>query len=230
MLFRDEDEDEEVLPFADRTEAGRVLAARLPAYSGRSDVVVVGLARGGVAVAFGIAQALRAPLDVSVVRKLGTPRNRELAMGAVAAGGVRVLDVSMVRDLCLTEEDIQEAANAELEELWRREQLYRSDYPPVPVAGKTVILVDDGIATGSSTLAAIAALRRRNAARVVVATPVVAVSTYNTIRMEADDVVYVAEPAFFLAISQWYVDFTEVSDDDVRSLLAQASKFAPLAA
>lgn len=230
MLFREEDEDEEILPFENRAAAGCVLASKLSAFSGRGDVVVVGLARGGMSVAFAVAQMLHVPLDVFVVRKLGTPWNRELAMGAVAAGGVRVLDLSLIQDLRLTDEDIQKVADAELQELRRREQLYRSDHPPVLVAGKTVILVDDGIATGNSVLAAIRALRQQHVAHVVVATPVIAVPSYNAIRMEADDVVCVAEPVSFLAISQWYEDFHEVSDDDVCSLLEQANKLMSRAA
>jgi putative phosphoribosyl transferase len=230
MLFREEDEDEEMLPFQDRADAGRILASKLSAYSGRQDVVVVGLARGGVSVAFEVARSLHAPLDVFVVRKLGTPWNRELAMGAIATGGVRVLDLSMVKDLRLSDEDIRRVADTELQELRRREQIYGNHHPPVPMAGKTVILVDDGIATGSSILAAIAALRRQQAARVLVATPVIAVSSYNAARMEADEVVCVTEPGLFTAISRWYDDFSEVTDEDVRRLLQQANRLVPVAA
>lgn len=230
MLFPEEGEDEEILPFENRAEAGRVVASKLSAYSGRGDVVVIGIARGGMSVAFEVAQTLHVPLDVFEVRKLGTPWNKELAMGAVAPSGVRVLDLSLIQDLRLTEEDIQRVSDSELRELHRRAQFYRSNHPPVPLAGKTVILVDDGIATGNSVLAAIGALHQQPIARVVVATPVIAVSSYNSIRMEADDLVCVTEPGSFLAISQWYEDFNEVSDDDVRGLLEQANKSMPCAA
>jgi putative phosphoribosyl transferase len=230
MLFREEDEDEEMLPFQDRAEAGRILAGKLSAYADRSDVVVVGLIRGGVAVASEVARSLRAPLDVLVVRKLGVPWNEELAMGAIAASGVRVLDLSLVRELSLSDSFIQELADAELLELQRREQLYRGDRPPLSVAGKTVVLVDDGIATGCSILAGIGALRRQQAARVVVAIPVAPMSACNVLRMEADEVVCLAEPASFLAISQWYEDFGQISDGEVRTLLEQANKPMPSAA
>jgi predicted phosphoribosyltransferase len=223
MLFRDEDEDLEVLPFADRSEAGRVLASKLSAHVGRDDVIVLGLPRGGVPVAWEVACRLHAPLDVFVVSKLGTPWNRELAMGAVAERGVQVLDLSIVKALCLSDEDIQEVVAAARKELEYREELYRSGRPAAELAGKTVILVDDGIATGCSILAAIAAIRRRNAARVVVAVPVAPATGCAAIRMEADEVVSVSEPEMFLAVSQWYEDFTQISDEDVQRLLDGAA-------
>ncbi len=219
MLFREEDEDLELLPFVDRAEAGRVLASKLSAYSGRDDVIVLGLPRGGVPVAFVVAGALHVPLDVFVVSKLGTPWNRELAMGAVAEGGVQVLDLSIVEDLCVSEEDIQEMAAVAQKDQEYRGELYRGGRPPLELAGKTVILVDDGIATGCSILAAIAAIRRRKAARVVVAVPVAPASCCSAVRMEADQVVSVAEPEQFLAVSQWYEDFSQISDEDVQRLL-----------
>lgn len=231
MLFREEDdEDEETLPFEDRAEAGRILATKLSAYSGRDDVLVLGLPRGGVPVAFEVAQSLRVPLDVFVVRKLGTPWNRELGMGAIAPSGVQILDLSMVRELCVTDEAIREVAAEELQELERRERLYRSGRPPLSVAGRTVILVDDGIATGSSILAAIAALRRQQAARIVVAIPVAPAIACSAIRMEADELVSVAEPAMFFAVSQWYADFGQTTDDDVCALLWEANRSLPRAA
>ncbi len=223
MLFRDEDEDLEVLPFADRAEAGRVLASKLSAYAGRDDVIVLGLPRGGVPVAREVASTLRVPFDVFVVSKLGTPWNRELAMGAVAEGGVQVLDLSIVKALCVSDGDIQEAVAAARKELEWREELYRSSRRPVELAGKTVILVDDGIATGCSMLAAIAAIRRRNAARVVVAVPVAPASGCDAIRMEADEVIGVAEPEMFSAVSQWYEDFSQITDEDVQRLLESAA-------
>lgn len=219
MLFRDEDEDLEVLPFADRSEAGRVLASKLSAYAGRDDVVVLGLPRGGVPVAWEVASTLHVRLDLLVVSKLGTPWNRELAMGAVAESGVQVLDLSIVKALCVSDRDIQEVVSAARKELECHEESYRGGRPPVELAGKTVIVVDDGIATGCSILAAIATIRRRNARRVVVAVPVAPATGCSAIRMEADELVSVAEPAMFLAVSQWYEDFPQISDEDVQRLL-----------
>lgn len=230
MLFRDEDEDLEVLPFADRAEAGRVLAGKLSAYAGRDDVIVLALPRGGVPVAWEVASTLHLPLDVFVVSKLGTPWNRELAMGAIAERGVQVLDLSIVKALCLSDEDIQEVAAAARKELEYREELYRSGRLPLDLAGETVILVDDGIATGCSILAAIAAIRRQNAARVVVAVPVAPAFGCAAIRMEADELISVAEPETFLAVSQWYEDFTQISDEDVRRLVESATGSLPRAA
>jgi putative phosphoribosyl transferase len=230
MLFRDEDEDDELLPFANRAEAGRILGAKLVTYSGRDNVIVLGLPRGGVPVAFEVAQVLNAPLDVLVVRKLGTPWERELAMGAIATGGVQVLDLSTVKLLCVPSEAIEEVAATERKELERQERLYRGNRPQLSVAGKTVILVDDGIATGSCILAAIAAVRRRGAIRVVVAVPVAPATACSAIRMEADEVISVAEPEMFLAVSQWYDDFSQISDDEVRALVEGSSASMPRAA
>jgi putative phosphoribosyl transferase len=222
-LFRDEDEDLEVLPFADRSEAGRVLASKLSAYAGRDDVIVLGLPRGGVPVAWEVASTLHVPLDLLVVSKLGTPWNRELAMGAVAEGGVQILDLSIVEALCVSDRDIQEVVAAARKELEWREESYRGRCPPLELTGKTVIVVDDGIATGCSILAAIATIRRRNARRVVVAVPVAPPSGCSAIRMEADELVSVAEPAMFFAVSQWYEDFPQISDEDVQRLLESAA-------
>lgn len=230
MLFREEDEDLDGIPFADRTEAGRILAAKLSAYASRSDVITLGLPRGGVPVASAVAAALHVPLDIFVVNKLGVPWDQELAMGAVAEGGVQVLDLSMIEVLDISEEDMQRVIAAARKELEVRERLFRGARPAPELAGKTVILVDDGIATGCSILAAIAALRRRNAARVVVAVPVAPASGCSAIRMEADEVVSVEEPAMFLAVSQWYRDFTQVRDEDVQRLLKNAVNSVPHAA
>jgi putative phosphoribosyl transferase len=230
MLFREEDEDLEVLPFADRAEAGRILASKLSAYSGRNDVIVLGLPRGGVSVAFAVAGALRVPLDAFVVSKIGTPWDRELAMGALAEGGMQVLDLSIIKSLCVSEENIQEATATAREELETREGLYRGGRPTLALEGKVVILVDDGIATGCSILAAIAAVRRRSPARVVVAVPVAPTSDCSAIRMDADEVISVAEPEMFLAVSQWYQDFGQISDEDVRRLLEDAVGSMPRAA
>jgi len=223
MLFREEDEDLEVLPFVDRAQAGRLLAGKLSAYSRRNDVIVLGLPRGGVPVAIAVAAALRAPLDVFVVSKLGTPWNTELAMGAAAESGVQILDLSIVRELCVSEEEVREMTAAAQKEVECRQELYRGRRPPLELAGKTIILVDDGIATGCSILAAIAAVRRRKAARIVVAVPVAAASGCSAVRMEADEVVSVAEPELLLAVSQWYQDFSQVSDEDVQRLLRDAA-------
>jgi putative phosphoribosyl transferase len=230
MLFREEDEDLDMLPFVDRAEAGRVLASKLSAYSRRDDVIVLGLPRGGVPVASAVAGALHITLDVLVVSKLGTPWDRELAMGAIAEGGVQVLDLSIVKELSLWERDIQEVAAAARKELEYQQELYRGRRPPLDLAGKTVILVDDGIATGCSILAATAAVRRRKAARVVVAIPVAPASGCSAVRMEADEVISVAEPNLFLAVSQWYQDFSQISDDNVRSLLDRGAASMPRAA
>ena len=220
MLFREEDEDLEVLPFADRAEAGRMLAGKLAAYSGCQEVIVLGLPRGGVPVAAAVAGTLKVPLDVLIVTKLGTPWEQELAMGALAEGGVQVLDLSLVKLFAISERDIQEVAAAARKELESHIRSYRGGRPPLNLHGKTVILVDDGIATGCSVLAAIAAVRRKGAERVVVAVPVAPASGCSAIRMEADEVISVEEPEMFLAVSQWYRDFKQVSDEDVQRLLA----------
>jgi putative phosphoribosyl transferase len=230
MLFREEDEDLEILPFADRAEAGRVLASKLLAYCDRSDVIVLGLPRGGVPVASAVANALHVPLDVFVVSKLGTPWNRELAMGAVAEGGVQVLDLSIVKELCVSQEDVREVTAAARKELEYRQQLYRGGRPPLELAGEIVILVDDGIATGCSILAATAAIRRQKAARLVVAVPVAPASGCGAIRMEADELISVAQPELLLAVSRWYEDFSQVSDEEVQHLLESGAGSMPRAA
>jgi putative phosphoribosyl transferase len=213
--------------FLDRSEAGRVLAESLTAYTNRGDVIVLALPRGGVPVAAEVAKRLNVPLDVFVVRKLGLPGHPELAMGAIATGGVRVFNGDVVNSLRIPDEVIDSVSAEELGELQRREKAYHDDLPPPEVEGKTVILVDDGIATGSTMLAAIAALRQLNVARIVVATPVVPASTYNEIRRVADEVVAVMMPEDFLAVGQWYQDFSQTSDDEVRELLARAARRQP---
>lgn len=224
MLFRDENEDDELLPFCDRAEAGRILATKLSAYGGRNDVIVLGLPRGGVPVAFEVAHALRVPLDVFVVRKLGIPWHKELAMGAVASKGIKVLDLTLAQRLSVSDEEIEKTVAAERKELKRQERLYRGNRPALDLRGKTVILVDDGIATGASILAAIAALRRQKVGRIVVAIPVAPANACDAIRMEADELVCVAEPRMFFAVSQWYENFTQTTDEDVRALLTQAAR------
>ena len=230
MLFREEDEDLEALPFDDRDEAGRILAGKLSAYADRSDVIVLGLPRGGVPVASAVAGALHLPLEVLAVIKLGSPWGSELAMGALAEGRVHVLDLSLVQAMCVSKRDIDEVVAAAREELASHEQLYRGGRLPLEVEGKTVILVDDGIATGCSVLAAIAAVRCRGAACVVVAVPVAPASGCNAVRMEADEFISVAEPEMFVAVSQWYRDFSPVNDEEVCHLLGIPVGSTPRAA
>jgi predicted phosphoribosyltransferase len=210
--------------FRDRFDAGRHLAARLRHYAGRPDVVVLALPRGGVPVGYEVARALGASLDVFVVRKLGVPGHEELAMGAIASGGVRVLNKEVLRELPISDEDLDAVSAREQLELSRREEEYRGARPPADVRGKTVILVDDGLATGSTMRAAVAALRRLGPARIVVAVPVGARSTCAELAREADEAVCAEEPEPFHAVGLWYYDFAQTSDDEVRDLLAQAAE------
>ncbi|CPR04030.1 phosphoribosyltransferase [Mycobacterium bohemicum DSM 44277] len=205
--------------FRDRREAGRALAEELEAYRNRDDVLVFGLARGGVPVAREVAAALNAPLDVFLVRKLGVPGWSELAMGAVASGGALVMNDDVVSGLRVTDEQVREVIVAERAELSRRERAYRGDRPSADPRGKTVILVDDGIATGASMLAAVRAVRAAGAGSVVVAVPVGPRSTCRSLAREADDVVCASMPPGFEAVGQVYRDFHQVSDDEVRGLL-----------
>jgi len=207
--------------FRNRTDAGRQLAERLAAYADRPDVLVLALPRGGVPVGFEVARALGAPFDVFLVRKLGVPGYEELAMGAVATGGVRVLNDEIVRGLGILEREIDAVVARELQELARRERLYRGDRPPPDVAGRTVILVDDGLATGATMRAAIQALRQQHPARIVVAVPTASPDTCEALKAEADDVVCAMTPEPFLAVGHWYDDFTQTTDNEVRELLAR---------
>ncbi|MGN6525933.1 MAG: phosphoribosyltransferase [Burkholderiaceae bacterium] len=211
--------------FQDRADAGRALARLLERYAGRPDVVVLALPRGGVPVAFEVAAALRAPLDVLVVRKLGVPGHEEYAMGALAAG-VRVLDDALVRRLGLSPREVEAVVDAEQRELERRERLYRGEAPAPELAGRTVLVVDDGLATGSTMRAAVRAVRGRGPARVVVAVPVGAADTCAALRDEADEVACVASPEPFEAVGIWYEDFGQTGDDEVRALLARARRLA----
>jgi putative phosphoribosyl transferase len=208
--------------FRDRSDAGRQLAARLAHYVGRDDVLVLALPRGGVPVGYEVAEALGAPLDVFLVRKLGTPGHEELAMGAIASGGVRVLNDQVVRMLRPSEEVIARVEAAERRELERREREYRGGRPPLDVRGKTVILVDDGLATGSTMRAAVAALRRLGPNRIVVAVPVGAAETCEEFEGEADEAICAKEPDPFYAVGAWYDDFSQTSDAEVRDLLGRA--------
>jgi len=208
--------------FRDRAEAGRLLAAKLKAYAGCPDVLVLALPRGGVPVAFEVAQELRAPLDVFVVRKLGVPGHEEFAMGAIATGGVRVLNDDMVSALGIPKWVIDAVAAEEGRELHRRERLYRGNASAVEVRGRTVILIDDGLATGSTMRAAVTAARQLNPARVIVAVPVAAAKTCAEFRGIADEVVCAFIPDRFYAVGRWYADFSQTTDEEVRWLLEQA--------
>jgi len=210
--------------FRDRAEAGQQLAALLAAYAHRPDLLVLALPRGGVPVAYEVARALDAPLDVFLVRKLGVPGHEELAMGAIASGGVRVLNDDVVESLRIPLSIVDQVTEREQEELQRRERAYRGDRPPPDVRGRTVILVDDGLATGSTMRAAAAAVRRQQPARVVVAVPVAAASTCDALRTEVDEVACVLTPEPFYAVGIWYEDFSQTTDDEVRDLLARAQR------
>jgi putative phosphoribosyl transferase len=204
--------------FHDRTEAGRTLADLLREYAGRKDVLILALPRGGVPVAFEVAQALEAPLDIFVVRKLGLPSNEELAMGALASGNIRVLNDEVVQSFGISERTIEAVAEKEQVELERRERLYRGESGLPSIRGKTILLVDDGVATGSTMRAAVAAIRRQHPAQIVVAVPVAPPSTCDTLRTEADEVVCVATPEPFYAVGQWYRVFDQTTDRQVREL------------
>lgn len=210
--------------YRDRRQAGRALALQLAEYAEREDVVVLALPRGGVPVAFEVAQALHAPLDVFLVRKLGVPWHEELAMGAIASGGVRVLNDEVVRQLGIDAATIDAVAAREQAELHRREQAYRQGRPDLDLAGKTAIVVDDGLATGSTMRAAIVALRKLGPARVIVAVPVAAAETCRELRAIADAVVCTVTPYPFGGVGAWYEDFSQTEDDEVRLLLAQAGR------
>jgi putative phosphoribosyl transferase len=208
--------------FGDRRDAGRRLAERLTAYAGRDDVVVLGLARGGVPVALEVATALGAPLDVLVVRKLGVPGHEELAMGAIAPGGARVMNPDVVQLAAIAPQTVEAVAARELRELERREGAYRGARAALDLSAKCVLLVDDGIATGASMRAAVAAARAAGAGRVVVATPTASREAVAVLAAEADDVVAVRVPAWFGAVGEAYSDFGQVGDDEVRRALASA--------
>lgn len=210
------------MQFHDRREAGLLLAEKLGGYADRPDVLVLGLPRGGVPVAAQVASKLHAPLDVFVVRKLGLPGQPELAMGAIASGGVRVLNAEIAWRLRIPREVVDAVAAHEQRELERRERAYRDDLPAPEVRGRTVILVDDGIATGSTMTAAITALRQMQAGRIVVATPTIARETRDRMRAAADEVVAVIVPEEFYGVGQWYDDFSQTTDEEVREILAQA--------
>jgi predicted phosphoribosyltransferase len=210
--------------FRDRTDAGKYLAAKLAKYANRPDVLILALPRGGVPVAYEVAKQLGAPLDVFLVRKLGVPGYEELAMGALASGGVRVINEDVVRQLDIPAEVIDAVAETEQRELERRERAYRGDRPPPDVKGRIVILIDDGLATGSTMRAAAAALRKQGPARIVVAVPVSSPETCNEFRREVDEVVCAVTPEPFRGVGLWYEDFSQTTDEEVRDLLERATK------
>ncbi|MGH8100553.1 MAG: phosphoribosyltransferase [Chthoniobacterales bacterium] len=208
--------------FADRAEAGQLLAQQLQHYAGRNDVIVLGLPRGGVPVAYEVARALRVPFDVFIVRKLGVPGFEELAAGAIASGGVRVLNDDVMRSLPHADAIIEAVTETEKGELERREQSYRDGRPAPQLRDRVVILVDDGLATGATMRAAVKALRQAGAARIVVAVPVGPPETCREMADEADEAVCVTAPELFRAVGQYYQDFAQTTDDEVRDLLARA--------
>lgn len=209
--------------FRDRSEAGRLLAERLPEYAGRPDVLVLALPRGGVPVGYEVARRLHAPMDVFIVRKLGVPGYEEFAMGAVATGGVRVLNEQVVSTLGIPDYVIDAVAAWEQQELERRERLYRGNRPSPDVRGKTVILVDDGLATGSTMLAAVQALRKLDPARIVIAVPVASPDICELLKAEVDEVVCAVTPQPFYAVGLWYRDFSQTTDEEVRELLERTA-------
>ena len=213
--------------FRDRAEAGRILARGLAEYAGREDVLVLGLPRGGVPVAAEVARVLGAPLDVLVVRKLGAPGQEELAIGAIGEGGVRVLNERLVQDLGLSREVIERIAADEERELKRRVAAYRGGQAALEVDGKTVIVVDDGVATGATMRAGLQNLRALGAARIIAAAPVGAADSVAALEEDADEVVVLETPAWFSAVGQWYEDFGQTTDEEVRALLARNWRGTP---
>jgi putative phosphoribosyl transferase len=211
--------------FRDRKEAGKLLAAQLTAYANKQDVIVLALPRGGVPVGFEIAQALHVPLDVIVVRKLGVPGQEELAMGAIATGGLRILNKDVVQFLDISDEVIDGITAQEIQELERREHLYRGERLAYDISGCTVILVDDGIATGATMHAAVAAIKQRQPTRIIIAVPTAAPSTCDEFAAEVDELVCVIRPEPFIAVGYWYRQFSQTSDEEVRRLLEQANQW-----
>jgi predicted phosphoribosyltransferase len=214
---------DEMRRFRDRRDAGKQLAEKLKAYTNRPEVLVLALPRGGVPVAFEVAQALHAPLDIFLVRKLGVPGHEELAMGAIASGGVRVLNEEVVHTLGIHEQTIERVAAAEQHTLEERERAYRGERPRPVVRGRTVLLVDDGLATGATMRAAVVALRQQEPKRIVVAVPVAAVDTCEEFRAEVDEIVCAVTPEQFVAVGLWYQDFSQTTDEEVRELLECAT-------
>ncbi|MCZ2201845.1 phosphoribosyltransferase [Cylindrospermopsis raciborskii] len=208
-----------LMKFHNRIQAGKMLGESLIDYANHENLLVLALPRGGVPVGWEIAKALNAPLDVCIVRKIGVPGQKELAMGAIGAGGVRVFNRDVIATLGIDRDVIETVVSQELEELKRREQIYRGSAPPIKVENKTVILVDDGIATGATIRAAIAVLKQQKPSKIVVAIPVASASTYRELESEVDEVVCLQTPEFFSAIGFWYEDFSQTSDQEVCEIL-----------
>ena len=215
--------------FRDRRDAGRRLAAQLASYAGRADAIVLALPRGGVPVAFEVAQALASPLDVFLVRKLGMPGHEEFAIGAIASGGVTVLNEETLRDYGVSREQVEAIVEAEQRELERRERQYRGDRLFPDLTGRTVILIDDGLATGSTMRAAVAALRQERPVGVIVAVPTAPRETCEELRLIVDEMVCLITPEPFYAVGLWYEDFAQTSDDEVRELIERAAARFPSA-
>jgi putative phosphoribosyl transferase len=213
-----------MVPFKDRRDAGKKLAQKLSAYSGHPNGLILALPRGGVPVAYEVAQALNVPLDIFIVRKLGVPGREELAFGAIASGGVHVLNGDVVRMLSIPDEVIHFVAKREFQELQRREQLYRGDRPAPDVRNRTVILIDDGLATGASMRAAVAGLRAQHPSRIVIAVPTAAPETCEAFQSEVDEIVCAVTPELFYGVGRWYEDFSQVTDEEVRTLLQEADR------
>jgi len=214
--------------YRDRTEAGCVLASMLTTYTDHRDVLVLALPRGGVPVAYEVARALHIPLDVFLVRKLGVPGHEELAMGAIAMGGIRVINEDVIHSLHISPHVVDAVAVREERERERREQLYRDNRPLPILRDKTVILIDDGLATGATMRAAVHALRIQGPAKIVVAVPVAAYATYRQFRSEADEIICAQTPEVFYGVGWWYEDFSQTSDQQVRELLSQAARENPV--
>jgi len=213
--------------YHDRIEAGRVLASMLTTYTNRKDVLVLALPRGGVPVAYEVARALHVPLDVFLVRKLGVPGHEELAMGAIATGGIRVINEDVVRSLHIPPHVLEAVAFKEERELERRERLYRDDWPLPVVRDQTIILIDDGLATGATMRAAVQALRVQAPDKIVVAVPVAAYTVYQQFRAEVDEIICAQIPEIFYGVGWWYEDFSQTSDQEVRELLYLSARENP---
>lgn len=211
-------------PFKDRRDAGSKLAKKLTAYAGRPDGLILALPRGGVPVAYEVALALNLPLDIFIVRKLGVPGREELAFGAIASGGIRVLNSDVVRMLSIPDEVITFVAKRELQELQHRETLYRGNRSSPEIRDRTVILIDDGLATGASMRAAVAGLRSQHPARIVIAVPAAAPESCESFKAEVDEVVCAITPELFYGVGRWYEDFSQVTDEEVRVLIEQANR------
>ena len=210
--------------FTDRRDAGRVLARKLSAYKGQTDAIILALPRGGVPVAYEVALALNTPLDIFLVRKLGLPGREELAIGAIASGGIRVLNNDIIRVLNVPEEVINIVAQRELLELQRREQRYRGDLPAPDIHNRKVILVDDGLATGASMRAAVAGVRAQHPARIIIAVPVASQEICDAFEFDVDEMVCAMTPDSFLGVSRWYEDFSQTTDEEVRLFLEEANR------